>query len=106
MNGEHGQHEREDERDAAWLGEMVILERDLSPTDAHLLTSFLRQAGVQAETADTTIVQMHSLLSIAMGGAKIRVPQLQLPQARALLAAFRRGDFALDDDFDAGVPPS
>ena len=89
----------------AWLSEMALLARDLTPTDAHLLAGFLRQAGIEAETGDTTIVQMHSLLSIAMGGAKIRVPASQLEPARALLAAFRRGDFALDDDFDAGAPP-
>jgi hypothetical protein len=52
------------------------------------------------------MVQMHALLSIAMGGASVRVPQSQLIEAHAVLAAYRRGDFALDDDFDPGVGPA
>ena len=85
---------------------MVILKRDLDPTQAHLLTSFLRRCGVHAETGDADLVRIQPLLSIALGGAKIRVPQSQVAQALQLLAAFERGEFALDDDFENTQPPA
>ncbi|MDZ7937286.1 MAG: hypothetical protein U5M53_02970 [Rhodoferax sp.] len=93
-------------REPPYLGDMVILERDLEPTEAHMLVSCLAAAGIHADAGDTNIVQMHSLLSIAVGGACIRVPQSQQIEALAVLAAYRRGDFALDDDFDPGTGPA
>lgn len=85
-----------------YLGDLVILERDLTPTEAHLLCACLRSAGLQADAGDAHIVQAHGLLAIAVGGAKVRVPLAQLEEARDVLAAFRRGDFELGDDFDVG----
>jgi hypothetical protein len=86
-----------------YLGDMVILERGLEPTEAHMLVACLAAAGIHADAGDTNMVQMHALLSIAMGGASVRVAQTQLVEAQAVLAAYRRGDFALDDDFDPGA---
>jgi len=83
-----------------YLGDMVILERNLTPTEAHLLCSCLHSAGVEADAGDTNIVQAHSLLAIAVGGASVRVPSAQLAEAREVVAAFRRGEFELGDDFD------
>lgn len=84
------------------LGDMTLLERNLTAQEAQLLTNCLHAAGVLAEAGDTGIVQTHSLLAIAVGGACIRVPQLQLAEAREVLEAFRRGEFDLGDDFDVG----
>jgi hypothetical protein len=89
-----------------YLGDMVILERGLEPTEAHMLVACLAAAGIQADAGDTNMVQMHALLSIAMGGASVRVPQSQLIEGHAVLEAYRRGDFALDDDFDPGAGPA
>ncbi|WP_374663889.1 hypothetical protein [Ramlibacter sp.] len=86
-----------------YLGDLVILVRDLSPTEAHLLCGCLQSAGIQADAGDAHIVQAHGLLAIAVGGAKVRVPSAQLDEARHVLAAFRRGDFELGDDFDVGA---
>lgn len=86
-------------------GDWVTLERDLSPQEAQLLAGFLNTAGVTADTGDTQLVQAHALLSLAVGGARVRVPETRLAEARELAAAYRRGDFALDDDFDAGEAP-
>ncbi len=85
-----------------YLGDQVILERNLSPTEAHLLCACLHAAGIEADAGDTNMVQAHSLLALALGGASIRVPSAQWLEARDVLAAFRRGDFALGDDFDPG----
>jgi hypothetical protein len=89
-----------------YLGDMVILEKGLEPTEAHMLVACLAAAGIHADAGDTNMVQMHTLLSIAMGGASVRVAQSQQIEAKAVLAAYRRGDFALDDDFDPGVGPA
>jgi len=87
-----------------YLGDMVILARGLTPTEAHLLSACLHSAGIQADAGDTNIVQANSLLAIAVGGASVRVPSTQLAEAQAVVDAFRRGDLALDDDFDPGDP--
>ena len=84
-----------------YLGDMVILARDLDPTEAQILASCLTSAGIHADPGDVDTARSSSLWSIAIGGAKIRVPQSQLAQAQQILAAFNRGEFALDNDFDA-----
>ena len=83
-----------------YLGDMVILERGLDPTNAHILCSLLKSTGIAADAGDTNLVQAHSLLAIAVGGVRIRVPSAQLADAAELLAAYKRGEFALGDDFD------
>jgi hypothetical protein len=82
------------------LGDRVILARDLDPTEALILISCLAAAGIHADPGDVNTVQTNSLWTIAVGGAKIWVQQSQLEEARQILAAYRRGDFALEDDFD------
>lgn len=81
-------------------GDMVLLADSLTPTEAHILTSCLRASGVQALAGDTDTVQANDLWSIALGGAKIRVPATQLDEAQAVLKAFEAGEFELGDDFD------
>jgi hypothetical protein len=92
-----------DAEGAEYLGDLVELERGLSPTEAHMLCSYLQSAGIHAATGDTNTVQAHGLLSIAVGGAKLRVPGRQLAEAKEAVAAYRRGDFELPDDFDYGA---
>ena len=88
-------------------GDMVILARNLNVTEAQILASCLTAAGIHAEPGDVDTMRINYLWSYAIGGAKIRVPQSQLAQAKQVLAAFNRGEFALDDDFDVGkqAPP-
>ncbi|RQO61823.1 hypothetical protein DBR47_06755 [Paucibacter sp. KBW04] len=89
-----------EQQEEAYLGDMVMLERGLTPTEAHMLSSCLRSAGIHADAGDTNIVQAHSLLTLAVGGASVRVPSTQLAEAKDLVAAFHRGDFALGEDFN------
>jgi len=86
-----------------YLGDMVILARDLDATEAHILASLLTTAGIHANPDDINMAQVNSLWTTAIGGAKIRVPQSQFAQAQQIFEAFNRGDFALGDDFDAGT---
>ena len=85
-----------------YQGDMVILERGLSPQEAQILCDLLRTADIQADTGDANLVQAHSFLSIAVGGAKLRVPVAQLAAATDMVAAYRRGEFELGEDFDVG----
>ena len=86
-------------------GDMCILVRHLTPTEAHVQCSFLQSLGIPAQVADVNLVQAHELLSLAVGGASIRVPEAFLTQAQQLLKALAHGDFALDDDFDVNQKP-
>lgn len=86
--------------DEAYLGDWVILENHLTPTEAHLFCACLHSAGLQADAGDTQVVQANPLIAIAVGGASVRVHVSQVAEAREVLAAFRRGDFELGDDFD------
>jgi hypothetical protein len=91
--------------EAPYRGDMVLLERGLTPTEAHLLAGRLQAAGIHADAGDTNIVQAHALISIAVGGANVRVASTQLVQAQELMAAIQRGDLALGDDFDVDQVP-
>lgn len=94
--------EEAQEPDEPYLGDIVLLASNLKPTEAHLLASYLASAGIQAVTGDTNTVQINSLWSIALGGAKVRVPHSQLLEAKQVLKALRRGDLTLNEDFDVG----
>lgn len=85
-----------------YQGDMTMVARYLTPTEAHLLCSCLHAAGVPAEAGDTNLVQAHSLLIGAVGGANVRVPANFVAEALDVIAAFKRGDFELDDDFNPG----
>lgn len=83
-------------------GDWVLLERGLTPQEAQLLAGCLQAAGIAAQAGDTGIVQANPLLSIAVGGACLRVLESQQEEARGVLAAFRRGELSLGEDFDVG----
>ena len=86
------------ENDGDWL----MVARCLDATDAHLLRGCLEAAGIDAIVADANMVQMHSLISVAVGGARVLVPEAQLDAARAVLKAREAGAFELDEDADVG----
>ncbi|MCF8177113.1 MAG: hypothetical protein K9J74_01265 [Sulfuritalea sp.] len=90
----------------AYHGDMTIVARNLDATEAHMLRSCLRAAGVPADSGDTNLVQTHSLLTIAVGGACVRVPQHYVAEAQEIIAAYKRGAFQLDEDFDFHVGDS
>ncbi len=92
------------ESEEEYLGDWLLLARNLTPTQAHILSGFLSAHGIPVTAADTNTVQANSLWQQAVGGASIRVPRSLLQQASSLLAERRRGDFALDEGFDPGEP--
>ncbi|HEU4852209.1 MAG TPA: DUF2007 domain-containing protein [Telluria sp.] len=73
------------------------------PTQAHIVQGCLAAAGIPAVVADDNLVQANSLWTAAVGGVRIRVPEAFMAEAKAVIEAFDRGEFALkDDDVEAG----
>jgi hypothetical protein len=80
--------------------DLVELARYLIPMEAGLVQGCLAASGVPAVLADAHLVQTDLLLAPALGGVRILVPQAHLQEAQAVLEAFQRGEFALDEDAD------
>lgn len=89
--------------DDVYHGDMTLVARNLDATEAHMLCSCLRAAGVPADSGDTNLVQTHSLLTIAVGGACVRVPENYVAEAKEIIESFKSGAFQLDEDFDFHV---
>jgi hypothetical protein len=88
------------EPEEGYLGDWVMIARYLSFTEVHLLKSRLESAGIPAVVGDAHLIQTDALLTPAMRGANVRVPAAYVPEALEVVAAFKRGDFRLDDSFD------
>jgi hypothetical protein len=84
--------------------DLFAVAQYLVPIDAHLARGCLVAAGIPAVVADANHAQAYELISPAMGGVRVLVPQSYLQQAREVLEALARGDFALGDDADVGEP--
>jgi hypothetical protein len=82
-------------------GDFETVAQFLNPTDAHIVRACLESAGIPAIVADANLVQMNSLWAVAVGGTRIRVPATRVSEAKEVIAAFNRGDFALSDDGDS-----
>jgi len=95
-----GKPEDPKEREQEYLGDWVTIAQYLSYTEVHLLRSCLEAAGIPAAVADAQLVQTDALLTPAMRGASVRVPSAYATEAREVIAAYRRGDFRLDENFD------
>lgn len=86
---------------ARYEGDFETVARFLNPTDAHITCAYLEAAGVPAFVADANLVQLNSLLAIALGGVRVLVPASRVAEAKDVIQAFNRGDFALPDDWDS-----
>jgi len=78
------------------LGDWKTLVTFFSPTEAYLLRGCLQAGGVPAAVADAHLVQTHTLLAGAIP-VRVLVPAGRFAEAEAVVAAFQRGDFSLDD---------
>jgi len=74
----------------------------LDPLEASMVQGCLAASGIPAVLADANLVQAYQLLAPALGGVRILVPASFLMQARAVLDAFERGEFALVENADVG----
>ena len=82
--------------------DLFIIAQYLVPTEAHLAQGCLVASGIPAVVADDNLVQAYSLIAPAMGGVRVLVPAEFVEQAKRVLAAMERGEFALREDADVG----
>jgi Zn-dependent alcohol dehydrogenase len=80
----------------------VVATRPLA-TDAAMVQGCLVASGVPAVLGDANLVQAYAGAVMGLGGVRVLVPQRYLQQALEALAAYERGEFALDDEVDVGV---
>lgn len=81
-----------------------VIARLMIPTDAHVIRGCLEAAGIPVILTDDQHMQANLLLAPAIGGARIMVRESDLARANAILAAYERGDLALSEDADVGLP--
>ena len=72
--------------------------RDLNMAEADLYRMLLEAAGIPAEVGDTNFARAYG----TMYAASVKVPEAFVAEAGRIFAAFKHGDFALDDDFESG----
>ena len=75
-------------------GDLALVARYFTAAEAYMLQSRLEIEGVPAVVTDAQMAQ--NLLSLAIGGVRVLVPESYLPRAREIALAIERGDFALD----------
>ncbi|MFC4930413.1 putative signal transducing protein [Massilia sp. GCM10023247] len=78
--------------------DLFIVARYLVPMEATLMQGCLEASGIPAVLADAHLMQTDLLLAPALGGVRILVPSTYLQQAQAVIEAFGRGEFELDDN--------
>jgi hypothetical protein len=77
--------------------DLVQIARFFTPVEAHMLQSRLEAEGVPAVVADAQIVGVNPLLTMAVGGVRVLVPESELERAREIVSAIERGDYSLDE---------
>jgi hypothetical protein len=90
------------DNESAGHGDLMVVARFFSPTDAYMLQSCLEAHGVPAVVADAHLVQANQFLTTAVGGVRVLVPESHFERGMAVRRAFEAGEYELDDDFDVG----
>jgi hypothetical protein len=85
-------------------GDLVMVARMYNPLEAEMLRGRLESEGIPAMIADTQTAQVNPFYKLAIGGVRVMVPEAYLAQAREIVRADARGDYALDDSTDVGPP--
>ncbi len=94
------------EPDFVGYGDLLILTRYLSPTEAYLLKACLEAEGIPSIVTDAHLIQANELLSVALGGARVLVPESHFEQAQAVFAAFKAGEYEIDENDNDDSEPS
>jgi hypothetical protein len=87
----------EDNASASSGGDLVLIARLFTPFEAHMLRSRLEAEGVLAVVADDQIVGANPFLTMAVGGVRVLVPELDAERAREIVSAIERGEYGLDE---------
>lgn len=84
--------------------DLFIVAKYMNPTHAALMMGCLVAAGIPAVLADANLVQTDLLLAPALGGVRVLAPLAYLQEAKSVMAAYERGEYALDENTDVGSP--
>jgi hypothetical protein len=76
----------------------VTVARSLIPSDLHVLHARLEGDGIPSLVVDDNIARMNSLWSVAVGGARLLVPQQFAAEANEVISLLRAGRFALGEN--------
>ena len=79
-------------------GKLVTVAEFWNPVEANLLRSLLQSEGIFVHLWGEHLGVAHTFLSVASGGMKVQGPASQVAQAQELIAAFKRGDLAMDEE--------
>jgi len=77
--------------------DLVTVTRVFNTLEAEMLRGCLEAEGIPATLGDVQTVQTDTLLTVAMGGVRIRVPAPFADAARQTIEAFERGALAIDE---------
>lgn len=94
----------EERREPGDGGGLVRIAGHLSYAEAQVLKSFLESEGIPAVLADVHVATTNAILSAVTGGVRLLVHQNNLAMADEIAAAWRRGEYEIDEDFDVGAP--
>lgn len=87
-------------------GDLQTVAKMLTPMEAQLLVDCLQNQGIPAIASDANFVQAYSLLEVAVGGARVRVPEDFVAEAKQAIEACQRGEFtASDEDSSTDIVP-
>ena len=78
----------------------VTLDSFLDPWEAHVVKARLVAEGIDATVANDQLATEWPI-AFVVGGAALQVAEGDVVRARAVLAAYHRGEFALPEDADA-----
>ena len=85
------------------LGDLVTVTRVFNSLEAEMLRGCLEGEGIPATLGDVQTIQTDTLLTAAMGGIRVMVPAPFADAARLTVAAFERGELAIDE-LPEGMP--
>jgi len=88
--------------------DLVTVARVFNTLEAEMLRGCLEAEGIPATLGDVQTVQTDTLLTVALGGVRIRVPAPFADAARQTVEVFERGAIAIDelsDELEAPAVP-
>jgi hypothetical protein len=78
--------------------DLVTVARFSNPLKANVLRACLESHGIHVFLWGEHLGTTYVFWSVAAGGMRIQVPRSQLAQAQEVIAAWERGELAIDDE--------
>lgn len=82
----------------------VLLAQYLSPIDAYIEAGLLKSEGIETLLLDENIVWNNQMYSLAVGGVKLLVKQIDAEISAQIIARFHNGDYRINHDKQLSQP--